>query len=93
MPYIKKEDCKIPDETIGTLVPLTVGDLNYCITMLCNNYLKDKGLRYKHINDIIGVLECAKMELYRRVGAIYEDECIWKNGDCFPIELIKPDPK
>jgi hypothetical protein len=33
-------------------------------------------MRYHHINTAIGALECAKLELYRRVAAPYEDKAI-----------------
>lgn len=59
----------------------TAGDLNYLFTRLAHNYLKNKGLNYQHINDIIGALEGCKLELYRRVAANYEDEKIILNGD------------
>jgi len=35
------------------------------------------------INAIIGALECAKLELYRRVAAPYEDDKIAENGDVY----------
>ena len=35
------------------------------------------------LNAAIGVLECAKLELYRRVVAMYEDGKIKENGDVF----------
>jgi hypothetical protein len=38
-------------------------------------------LRYYHINKAVGVLECIKMEFYRRVAAPYEDTKIEQNGD------------
>jgi hypothetical protein len=41
------------------------------------------GKNYKHINEIIGVLECAKQEFYRRVAAPYEDTKIQENGDVY----------
>jgi len=31
----------------------------------------------------VGVLECAKMELYRRVAAPYEDKKKEENGDVY----------
>jgi hypothetical protein len=38
-------------------------------------------LRYYHINKAIGVLECIKLEFYRRVAAPYEDVKIKESGD------------
>ena len=37
----------------------------------------------KNLNAIIGALECAKLELYRRVAAPYEDDKIIENGDVY----------
>jgi hypothetical protein len=37
------------------------------------------------VNEAIGVLECAKLELYRRVAAPYEDEKIAESGDVYTV--------
>lgn len=83
MPYIKSEDRKLFDELIVHLAVLvsTPGDLNYIITTLLHWRLKDRGLNYANLNEAIGVLECAKQELYRRVVVPYEDGKILANGD------------
>jgi hypothetical protein len=57
-----------------------VGDLNYVISKLIWT-LFDKNKRYKTANDIIGVLECVKLEIYRRQIATYEEEKCKANGD------------
>ena len=59
------------------------GELNYAITMLCKDYLDNAGHSYTMYNEVIGVLECAKLELYRRLAAPYEDEKIKENGDVY----------
>jgi len=41
------------------------------------------GLSYTQINAVIGVLECAKMELYRRIAAPYEDKKSRESGDVY----------
>lgn len=82
MPYINqalREAYDGVDETI----PGSPGELNYLITMLCNNYVKDTGLSYQSINDVLGALEGAKLEFYRRVAAPYEDVKIKHNGDVY----------
>jgi len=33
----------------------------------------------------VGVLECAKLELYRRIAAPYEDEKIVETGDVYTV--------
>lgn len=58
------------------------GDLNFAITKLIDQYLQDD-LNYSGINTVIGVLECAKLELYRRVAAPYEDKKCADNGDVY----------
>lgn len=59
------------------------GDLNFQITRLCDEFLARKGTSYFTLNTVIGVLECAKLELYRRVAAPYEDSKIKHNGDVY----------
>lgn len=80
MPYIKSEDRTDPTRR----QPETFGELNYAITMLCHEYVKRVGASYTLLSGVVGVLECAKMELYRRVIAPYEDEKIQENGDILP---------
>lgn len=86
MPYIKtgnrtKYNTVLKEliETLKALPPEEVdGDLNYVITKLLKEIYP---LRYFHINKAIGVLECAKLEYYRRVAAPYEDLKIQESGD------------
>ncbi|HUW48543.1 MAG TPA: hypothetical protein VMW36_07365 [Patescibacteria group bacterium] len=86
MPYIKSENRKKYDKVLRELVdtlkrlpPEEVdGELNYVVTKI----LKDiYPLRYFHINKAVGVLECIKLEFYRRVAAPYEDLKIKESGD------------
>lgn len=63
--------------------PLTPGELNYAITLIINRYYKATGGGYQNINDIVGALEGAKLEFYRRVVAPYEDGKIVENGDVY----------
>lgn len=79
MPYIKNEDRP------GVIMngPATAGELNYAITKLCNDYVKEAGVCYTSINDVIGVLECAKQEFYWRVARSYEDKKWAENGDVY----------
>jgi hypothetical protein len=49
-----------------------------------DSYLKDKGeIRYARLNEVIGAIDCAKLELYRRIAAPYEDKKITENGDVY----------
>jgi hypothetical protein len=63
--------------------PQNAGELNYCITVLLTQYITVHGLRYQYINDVLGALEGAKQEFYRRVAALYEDKKIQENGDVY----------
>lgn len=88
MPYIKTVDRLLFDQQIHQLVnqlgeqPNFEGNLNYIISSIIDGLcVKHKG--YAHINKIIGVLECAKLEYYRRAAAKYEDQKIQENGDVY----------
>jgi hypothetical protein len=63
--------------------PLLPGELNYVISKEIDGYITRKGLGYAAINDVIGVLECLKLEVYRRIAAGYEDEKSRLNGEVF----------
>ena len=94
MPYIKSAAARRAFD--HALIDLNyesidgVGELNYIITRLISNYLGPQ-MDYERLNSIIGVLECAKQEFYRRVVAPYEDKKIEDNGDVYP-SAIAPDP-
>lgn len=62
------------------------GELNYLFTVISHNYINNKGLRYQHINDVIGALKSCSDEFNRRVTSKYEEKCIEKNGDVFLIK-------
>ena len=58
--------------------------MNYVISSIVGAILKnDERISYARINELIGVLDCAKMELYRRVAAPYEDDKSRLNGDVY----------
>jgi len=82
MPYIKKEQRDKYDELIRELAPqiVSTGELNYVVTKLIHTMLKGMGLNYNNLNGFIGVLECIKLELYRKVAAKYEDLKEKENG-------------
>lgn len=58
------------------------GELNYLVTELIKRYLGNKP-NYQRYNDVLGALEGAKLELYRRQVAPYEDVKIGLNGDVY----------
>ena len=83
MPYIKPEDrlhILADEKSISS-----PGELNYFISTLINWYINEKGKNYATLNEVIGVLECAKLELYRRIAAPYEDSKIQQNGDVYTV--------
>lgn len=63
--------------------PQDSGEFNYVITSYIQKYIRNKGLSYKTINDILGALEGSKLEFYRRVAAPYEDTKKEENGDVY----------
>ena len=86
MPYIKKErrrELSVPSDWPMVGLAQDVGELNYQITCLVDDFISRKKLKYSEINSAIGVLECAKMELYRRIAVPYEDKKCEENGDVY----------
>lgn len=89
MPYIKRED---KERVLGVFHHTRFsidrieneGELNYALSVLIDEYLRSGGgVNYAKINEVIGALECAKLEVYRRVAAPYEDRKIAENGDVY----------
>jgi hypothetical protein len=86
MPYILPKDRDALDPVVpDTRLPAaaTSGELNFQITKLVDRYIKYQGGNYEAINAAIGVLECAKLEAYRRIAAPYEDTKLIMNGDVY----------
>ena len=87
MPYIRPED---RSRLEAGEPPTSAGELNYLVTRVVDAYLSrsagnDGRTRYAHLNEAIGVLECAKLELYRRVAAPYEDMKRQEAGDVYTV--------
>lgn len=80
MPYI---DAESRDRINAGAPPTNAGELNYAVTRLVNDYLNRTGVRYASINEVVGVLTCAQLELYRRVAAPYESGKLSTNGDVY----------
>lgn len=83
MPYIRKEFRQALTPVASK--PIGPGELNFVLTTVCNQYIKDGGLSYASVNDVIGALECAKLEMYRRQVAPYEDKKKEENGDVYSV--------
>jgi hypothetical protein len=81
MPYIKRVRRIELDSPVRD-TPKSPGELNYVITKLILGYIGNLE-SYVVYNDVIGVLECIKQELYRRKIAYYEDKKKEENGDVY----------
>lgn len=84
MPYIPQSR----REEIGKgSTPQTAGELNYKITSTILEYLYEINCAspntYGDYNEVLGVLECCKLELYRKRIARYEDMKCAENGEVF----------
>lgn len=82
MPYIKPQF-----RADARLKPRDPGELNFAITTLIDEFLSGAGLSYNTLNAAIGVLECAKLELYRRLAAPYEEIKKTQNGDVYKTQV------
>lgn len=74
--YLIFDLCKLPQEEI-------TGALNYCICKLLTEVIDPT--RYNDYNTIMGILESAKQEIYRRLISHYEDKKKEENGDVFNV--------
>ena len=90
MPYISQA-ARVDLEFHNNRGPGSAGELNYLVTGLVTDYIAEKyggRLSYSAVNEVVGVLECAKMELYRRIAVPYEDKKMEENGDVYPKEWV-----
>lgn len=95
MPYIAKKKREEIENDLERLVTNIfcetdskdlAGVCNYTITCFLNRVYKTSKhgvLSYRDYNEIIGVLESAKLEFYRRQVAPYENKKIEENGDVY----------
>lgn len=83
MPYIhdyrRRALAHYPEH--GTIT--SAGELNYLITLLLIDYTEAKDVSYQTINDIVGALEGAKLEFYRRIAVPYENAKMAEHGDIY----------
>ena len=85
MPYIDKWIRDLYDPTKADFKSaFEAGQLNFQLTVLCDEFVRSLGgSSYENYNRVIGVLECCKLEFYRRAVAPYEDKKIEQNGDVY----------
>lgn len=94
MPYITAEARQQADNELQSaglsFIPDNAGELNFIISRFISNYILEHGLKYAIVNEMVGALECAKMELNRVVIGPYEDEKMNDNGPVYPpVEMLK----
>jgi len=81
MPYLTQER----KDVIST--PEVSGELNYMVTKLVIDYMRNNGISYQTCNDIVGALDNAKDEFRRRVQHPYENIKIKENGDVYNLKV------
>lgn len=86
MPYIKQEDRERLFATGCTAK--NAGELNFIISLLIDQYWHENGKNYQAFNDIIGALNNAEHEYYRRKISYYEMAKMAENGDVYSREEI-----
>jgi metal-responsive CopG/Arc/MetJ family transcriptional regulator len=86
MPYIRDFERKWIERSPGVIHARSIensGELNYAITRLVQEYLRQHSKNYLTMNEIVGVLEQVKDEFQRRVVHPYEDVKMQENGDVY----------
>lgn len=84
MPYIPQSNRAEIDPWIDNASKYinSHGKLNYAICRLIQNAVGEQ-YKYEELNGAIGALEAAKLEIYRRMAAPYEDGKVKEHGDVF----------
>jgi hypothetical protein len=80
MPYISQEDRKEIDKIVQLLNDDVTpqGRLNYLIFAYVKRCILPS---YNNYKEVIGELECCKLEIYRKLIAPYEEKKMLENGD------------
>lgn len=90
MPYITEDKRKQLMSPIDNLIAALHeqnydnkidGSVNFVISSILESIYNREG--YDGINRAVGVLECAKLEFYRKVAAPYEDQKEFENGEVY----------
>lgn len=85
MPYIAIDDRD--KYRVRAKTAVHPGQLNFQITSLVTQYVREnqgsEGLSYALLNEVLGALEGAKLEFYRRAVVPYESRKIQDNGDLY----------
>lgn len=87
MPYITKEQRISAGNELQSaglsFIPENAGELNFIVSTFIANYIHENGCKYAVLNEMIGALECAKMELNRVIIGPYENLKIAENGPVY----------
>ena len=91
MPYITSDNRDMVDSELGDFVPLNGGELQYAIAVMIQCYYEhiertEGGVRYKHMEAMMGALNGANLEHYRCVVAPYENKKIYENGGVYNVK-------
>jgi len=95
MPYIKQEYREELDIEINKIIraidlldlDTPDGAINYVFTKVLISYFNTG---YVNIERAIGLLECCKLEYYRRLASEYEDKKSIENGDVYRDKSTAP---
>jgi hypothetical protein len=86
MPYIDEAArTRLAEE--GSHASLNVGELTYLITKLIQRYVREHGIRYATIAQVLGALQGATFDFVRRVVTPYEAAKERENGDVWKDTL------
>lgn len=95
MPYIPQEDRENLNDKMKDLLNyiltnnISIGEMNFIISSLLNTYMlriaNNLKFTYEVCNSLVGVLECVKFELYRKVIVDYEEYKIKENGSLYTV--------
>lgn len=84
MPYIKDYEREAYKNTVEALANqlsiMPCGHVNYVISKIVTEIFR-KDQSYTCANMLIGVLDCVKLELYRKHIGLYEDKKATENGE------------
>lgn len=93
MPYIDEERRthlrSLADE-LGNRI-IGVGEFNYVVSCILHKLVERNGKRYKVMNNLVGALECCKLEFVRTVLSPHEDMKRKENGPVSELDSVDPD--
>lgn len=98
MPYLTQEARAQLDDHINGLLQALLespegsipGGLNYAICRVADGVIAAKGESYSQYNNLLGSVEAAKLEIYRRMVAPYENAKSYQNGEVFTVTPLGP---